>query len=114
MKRHRTIQNHYEVKIPWFHNILIEKLVLHNIVENRPVQHVTTGNNRFDYEELTIVIIEIKETDAHGAHINPTVNHLSQINVHSDVFIDITVRLTVELKHENRLVIEIMPPPYQM
>ena len=42
------------------HNILIEKLVLHNIVENRPVQHVTTGNNRFDYEELTIVIIEIK------------------------------------------------------
>ena len=34
MKRHRTIQNHYEVKALLIHNILIDELVFHDIVED--------------------------------------------------------------------------------
>ena len=34
MERHRTIQNHYEVKALLIHNILIDELVFHDIVED--------------------------------------------------------------------------------
>ena len=34
MKRHRTVQNHNEVKALLIHNILIDELVFHDIVED--------------------------------------------------------------------------------
>ena len=34
VKRHCTIQNHYEVKALLIHNILIDELVFHDIVED--------------------------------------------------------------------------------
>ena len=34
MEQHRTIQNHYEVKALLIHNILIDELVFHDIVED--------------------------------------------------------------------------------
>ena len=61
-----------------------------------------------------IVIVEVKETDVHGTGASSSVNHLSQIYVHPDVPIQTAIRLAIELEHEDRLVIEIMPPPYQM
>ena len=61
-----------------------------------------------------IVVIEVEETDVHGTGASSSVNHLPQIDIHSDVLIQTAVGLTVELEHEDRLVIEIMPPPYQM
>ena len=62
VKRHCTIQNHNSVKIPWFQNIHVCKLVFHDKIQNRAVQYYTTGNDSIDYKELTIVIIEIKVT----------------------------------------------------
>jgi len=61
-----------------------------------------------------IVIIEVEETDVHGTGASSSVNHLPQIGIYSDVLIQTAVGLTVELEHEDGLVIEIMPPPYQM
>ena len=61
-----------------------------------------------------IVVIEVEETDVHGTGASSSVNHFSQIDIHSDVLIQTAIRLAIELKHEDRLVIEIMPPPYQM
>ena len=61
-----------------------------------------------------IVIIEVEEGNMHIAEINSAIYHLSQIDVHSDVPIQTAIRLAIELEHEDRLVIEIMPPPYQM
>ena len=62
MKRHRTVQNHNEVKALLIHNILIDELVFHDKIQNRAVQYYTTRNDSIDYKELTIVIIEIKVT----------------------------------------------------
>ena len=61
-----------------------------------------------------IVIIEVEVTDVHGSGASSSVNHLSQIYVHPDVPIQTAIRLAIELEHKDRLVIEIMPPPYQM
>ena len=60
MERHRTVQNHYEFKTFLVHNILIDELVFHDIVEDWAIWYNTTGHDGVNNQELMIVIIEVE------------------------------------------------------
>ena len=62
MERHCAIQNHYEVKALLIHNILIDELVFHDIVEDGSIWYNATGHDGINNQELMIVIIEVEVT----------------------------------------------------